>query len=151
MTNEPKYYEGVEDIRKKLAYYEAGYAKASGYDKWMYGRRVGEYRGFVYNLTHDIHQIILGTSDSKVCNCALMIPERERSLFWFFDGHRNYDKQPVKAFYYYKYSADQDPQLLLYCQLCQNTSPAEVDEDNRPVTAPKCNCNIEDSAQTFDI
>ena len=151
MNKAPKYYAEVENLKKKLEYYEAGYATSTGYDHWMYGRRVGEYRGFLHNLRQNVHETILGVNDSSVCCCALMIPETEDELFWLFDGHRDYNLQPVKTFYFYKYEAEKEPQLMLHCQLCESTTPAEVNEDNDPIHPPKCNCNIEDPAQTFDI
>jgi hypothetical protein len=134
----PKYYENALNLRKALASYEAGYASATGYNKYMYGRRVGEYRSFVLNLDDGIHQIILGTGGDDVCNCALMVPGDSPNPFWTFDGHRNNNGEQTKTFYFFKYEVDKPRQLMLYCQLCQTTRVAVTDEDGLPTEAPKC-------------
>ena len=136
-----KYYENVLNLKARLESYEAGYAKASGYDKWMYGRRVGEYRGFVWSLKHGIHETILGVDRSSVCNCALMFPERDKHLLWHFEGHRNFNGDITTVFYYYEYKAGEEPKLMLRCQTCEVNEPAETDDENDPVAAPKHDCS----------
>lgn len=151
MTKSPKYYPEAVNLKKKLEFYEAGYATSTGWNHYMYGRRVGEYRGFLRNLRQNVHETIVGVSNSSVCCCALMVPDKEAKRFFTFDGHRDYNQQPVKTFYYYKYEAEKEPQLMLHCQLCQSSTPAEANEDNDPVKPPICNEKHNDPAQTFDI
>ncbi len=64
----PSYYEHVLKLQERLESYKVGYAKATGYDKWMYGRRVGEYDGFLAEFSRGIHDIILNTSEHRVCS-----------------------------------------------------------------------------------
>jgi hypothetical protein len=147
----PKYYDHVRNLSKRLESYKAGYAKASGYDKWMYGRRVGEYEGFLAEFSRGIHDIILNTSDHRVCSCALMIPDNSKQPFWLHDGHLDIDGKETRSFYFSKYEKDKGPQLVLHCQVCETTGYADEDEDGWPTVPPRCDCQAEEPGGCFEI
>jgi len=93
----------------------------------MYGRRVGEYEGFLAEFSRDIHDIILNTSDHRVCCCALMIADNSKQPFWLHDGHLDIEGKQTKTFYFFKFEEDKDAQLMLHCQVCETTRDADVD------------------------
>ncbi len=147
----PEYYEYVTNLRKRLESFKAGYAKATGYDKWMYGRRVGEYEGHLAEFSRGIHDIILNTMDHRVCSCALMIPDNGKQPFWLHNGHLDIDGKETKTFYFFRYEKDKAPQLVLHCQLCDTTREANEDEDGWPTIKPGCDCELQNLSGCFEI
>lgn len=115
----PKYWDSVIDLEATLESYQKGFAKANGYGKWMYSRRVGEYTEFVANLRQGIHQIIAGLEmKESVCSCALKVPALDAQHFWYFEGHRDITGELAKTFYFYL-QEDGQRKLMLRCQDCQ--------------------------------
>jgi hypothetical protein len=145
----PSYYESRLNLAKTLADFEAGYAKATGYNKWMYGRRVGEYIWFLRHLRQAIHESILGLEGQTVCNCALLYSDKESPLL--AEGHRDHSGQVTRTFFFFKYEAEKPRTLMMHCQLCGETQVAEVDEEGHPVSEPKCTCGIQDPGLGFEI
>jgi hypothetical protein len=67
------------DASKTLARYESEREQASGYNRYMMGRRISEYRRFVELQAESIHSlaavIVSGNDGPKViCNCGLAVP-----------------------------------------------------------------------------
>lgn len=70
--SEPKYFEDLFNAAETLRKYEAAYEKATGYNKWMLGRREGEYDEFVSLQIKNVHQLAVVINGFLVCVCGLI-------------------------------------------------------------------------------
>ena len=121
----PKYWPNALDLEAELNDYKKAFAKASGYGKWMYSRRVGEYQQFLTDFRKGIHYVIAGLEMTKsVCNCALIVPAADAENFWFFEGHRDITGEIAKTFFFHL-QEDGERKLMLRCQDCQIFQEAE--------------------------
>jgi hypothetical protein len=72
----PEYYNHFFDAEATLRQYEKRHLTAQGYDKWMIGRRIGDFRELVRLQKANIHGIAAGGGNNIVyCSCGLTIPD----------------------------------------------------------------------------
>ena len=75
----PEYDKAYFEASKTLARYESQRDKASGYNRYMMGRRISEFRDFVELQAESIHSlaavIMSGNNGTQIiCNCGLTVP-----------------------------------------------------------------------------
>ena len=135
-----KYWTDLLNAKQTSENFEKSLSKRIGYDKWMAGRRAGEYATFAHKQSLQIHGIALVVMDEgPVCTCGLIAKltdvdeaDNPQALFGHPGHINNSTKKIVTAFYIWLRSegeAQAPLQLHFFCQICLASEPTGQTDD----------------------
>ena len=131
------------DLQAKLDDFKERYPKATGYDKYMIGRRIGEYRLFTWQREQNIHDILANYNGDYVCVCSLVIPD-DHSVAEA-KGHLDPSGNPTSQFFV----PGPKPEISFICQICFTPTPTALDQEENPITPEHiCEPETDNSLQT---